>query len=37
MIYAGAKNLDDMKKANIGIVTLTGQRETQTHDLIGKF
>jgi len=37
MIYAGAKSIKDMKKAQIGIVSVVGQRETQPHDLIGKF
>ena len=35
MIYAGAKSIEDMKKAKIGIVTPVGQRETRTHDLVG--
>jgi len=37
MIYSGCKNIKEMKKAKIGIITPTGQRETQTHDLIGKY
>jgi IMP dehydrogenase len=37
MIYSGAKNIKEMKKARIGVITPTGQRETQTHDLIGKY
>ena len=37
MIYSGAKNIKEMKKAKIGIITPTGQRETSTHDLIGKY
>ncbi|MFX0036775.1 MAG: IMP dehydrogenase [Candidatus Hermodarchaeota archaeon] len=37
MIYAGAKSIKDMKKASLGIVSIVGQRETQPHDLIGKF
>ncbi|MFX0143871.1 MAG: IMP dehydrogenase [Candidatus Hodarchaeota archaeon] len=37
MIYAGAKSIKEMKEASIGIVTAVGQRETQPHDLIGKF
>ena len=37
MIYSGAKNIKEMKKARIGVITQTGQRETQTHDLIGKY
>jgi IMP dehydrogenase len=37
MIYAGAKSIQDMKEAPVGIVSIVGQRETQPHDLIGKF
>ncbi|MFX1386053.1 MAG: IMP dehydrogenase [Promethearchaeota archaeon] len=37
MIYAGAKSILDMKEAPLGIVSIVGQRETQPHDLIGKF
>jgi IMP dehydrogenase len=37
MIYAGAKSIQDMKEAPLGIVSIVGQRETQPHDLIGKF
>jgi len=37
MVYAGAKNIKEMKKAKIGVVTTVGHRETRTHDLIGKF
>ena len=37
MIYAGAKNIKELKKAKIGVITPTGQRETSTHDLIGKY
>ena len=37
MIYSGAKNIKEMKKAKIGVITPTGQRETSTHDLIGKY
>ncbi|MFX1500564.1 MAG: IMP dehydrogenase [Promethearchaeota archaeon] len=37
MIYAGAKSIKDMKQAQLGIVSVVGQRETQPHDLIGKF
>jgi IMP dehydrogenase len=37
MIYAGAKSIRDMKDVELGIVSVTGQRETQPHDLIGKF
>jgi len=37
MIYAGAKSIKDMKQAQLGIVSVVGQKETQPHDLIGKF
>ncbi len=37
MIYAGSKTIKDMKQAQLGIVSIVGQRETQPHDLIGKF
>ncbi|MBA7531350.1 Inosine-5'-monophosphate dehydrogenase [subsurface metagenome] len=37
MIYAGAKSINDMKKVSLGIVSVVGQRETATHDLIGKY
>jgi IMP dehydrogenase len=37
MIYAGAKSIQEMKNALLGIVSVVGQRETQPHDLIGKF
>lgn len=37
MIYSGAKNIKEMKKVKIGVITPTGQQETQTHDLIGKY
>ncbi len=37
MIYAGAKSIKNMKDAQLGIVSVVGQRETQPHDLIGKF
>ncbi len=37
MIYAGAKSIQEMKEAPLGIVSVVGQRETQPHDLIGKF
>ncbi len=37
MIYAGAKTIQNMKEAPLGIVSVVGQRETQPHDLIGKF
>ena len=37
MIYAGAKSIEEMKSAKIGIVSPFGQKETQTHDLLGRF
>lgn len=37
MIYSGAKSIQEMKKAKVGVITPTGQRETSTHDLIGKY
>ncbi len=37
MIYAGAKSIQHMKETSLGIVSVVGQRETQPHDLIGKF
>ncbi|MFW9987395.1 MAG: IMP dehydrogenase [Candidatus Odinarchaeota archaeon] len=37
MIYAGSKTIKDMKQAQLGIVSVVGQRETQPHDLIGKY
>ncbi len=37
MIYAGARSIKEMKKAALGIISSVGQRETQPHDLIGRF
>ncbi len=37
MIYAGAKSINEMKSASIGIVSVVGTRETQPHDLLGKY
>ncbi|MFX0005192.1 MAG: IMP dehydrogenase [Promethearchaeota archaeon] len=37
MIYAGARSIKEMKDVSLGIVSVVGQRETQPHDLIGKF
>ena len=37
MIYAGAKNIDDMKKAKVGIVSNAGQLEQRPHDLLGRY
>ncbi len=36
MIYAGARNIKEMKKTKIGIVSSIGQREQRPHDLLGK-
>ena len=37
MIYVGARNIKDMKNANIGVVSYAGQRESRPHDLLGRF
>lgn len=37
MIYAGARSIKEMKKAALGIISSVGQKETQPHDLIGRF
>jgi IMP dehydrogenase len=37
MIYAGAKNITDMKKAKIGIVSFSGQRESKPHNLLSRY
>ena len=37
MIYAGARTIEEMKKVSLGIISIVGSRETQPHDLIGKF
>ena len=37
MIYVGAKSIQDMKNASIGIVSVVGTRETRPHDLLGKY
>ncbi len=37
MIYVGAKSIQNMKDASIGIVSVVGTRETQPHDLLGKY
>ncbi len=34
MVYAGAKNIEAMKKVKIGIVSYAGQRESRPHDLL---
>ncbi len=37
MIYAGAKSINDMKKAKIGIVSFSGQKESRPHDLLSRY
>ena len=37
MIYSGAKNIQEMKKVKVGIVSATGQMEQRPHDLIGRY
>ena len=37
MIYAGAKSIQDMKNARIGLVSSIGQTEQRPHDLLGKY
>jgi len=37
MIYAGAKNITEMKKAKIGIVSFSGQRESKPHNLLSRY
>ncbi|TFG04546.1 MAG: CBS domain-containing protein [Promethearchaeota archaeon] len=37
MIYAGAQNLKDMRKAKIGVISPMGQTEARPHDLLGKY
>jgi hypothetical protein len=37
MIYAGAKSIDEMKKAKVGIVSYVGQRESRPHDLLSRY
>lgn len=37
MIYAGAKNIQNMKKVRIGLVSSIGQTEQRPHDLLGKY
>lgn len=37
MIYAGAKNITEMKKAKIGIVSFSGQKESRPHNLLSRY
>ncbi|MFX0031044.1 MAG: IMP dehydrogenase [Candidatus Hodarchaeota archaeon] len=37
MVYAGAKEIKDLKKVKVGIITSFGRQEVRTHDLIGKY
>ncbi|TFF94413.1 MAG: CBS domain-containing protein [Promethearchaeota archaeon] len=37
MIYAGARNIGEMKNAKIGLVSAVGMIEQKPHDLIGKY
>jgi IMP dehydrogenase len=37
MIYAGAKNITEMKKAKIGVVSFSGQKESRPHDLLSRY
>ncbi|MFX1572069.1 MAG: IMP dehydrogenase [Promethearchaeota archaeon] len=37
MIYAGARSIEEMNNVSLGIISIVGSRETQPHDLIGKF
>jgi IMP dehydrogenase len=37
MIYAGAKSITEMKKAKIGIVSFSGQRESKPHNLLSRY
>ena len=37
MIYAGAKSIEEMKKAKIGIVSFSGQRESKPHNLLSRY
>lgn len=37
MVYAGAKDIEEMKKAEIGLVSAVGQQEQRPHDLLGKY
>ena len=37
MIYAGAKNIKEMRKAKIGVVSFSGQRESKPHNLLSRY
>jgi IMP dehydrogenase len=37
MIYSGAKNLRDIRKAKMGVISPLGRSEAQPHDLLGKY
>jgi len=37
MIYTGAKSIEEMKKAKIGIVSFSGQRESKPHNLLSRY
>ncbi|MBA7682179.1 Inosine-5'-monophosphate dehydrogenase [subsurface metagenome] len=37
LVYAGAKNIKEMKNVEIGIITMSGKLESEPHDLIGKW
>lgn len=37
MIYAGAKTIEEMKEAKIGLVSAVGMIEQRPHDLMGKY
>ena len=37
MIYAGAKNITEMKKAKIGVVSFSGQKESKPHNLLSRY
>ena len=37
MIYAGAKSIVEMRKAKIGIISPSGQRESKPHNLLSRY
>ena len=37
MIYAGAQNIQNMKRAKMGVISSIGQTEARPHDLLGRF
>ncbi|MBY9010031.1 MAG: IMP dehydrogenase [Candidatus Lokiarchaeota archaeon] len=37
MIYVGAKSITEMKKAKVGIVSFSGQRESKPHNLLSRY